>query len=127
LPETLKGKVVLLDFWASWCEPCKLSFPVMEELRKRHAAEGLMIVAVSVDEHRADMQAFLKKQPASFTVLRDARQKLVEKVSVETMPASFLIDRQGKVRFVHAGFRGDETKKKYEREIELLLKQAAAE
>lgn len=122
LPDSTKGKVVLVDFWASWCEPCKQSFPVMEELHKRYAERGLVIVAVNVDENRADMEAFLKKNAASFTVMRDAGQKLVEKTGIATMPSSFLLDRDGKVRFAHTGFRGAETKKKYEEEIESLLK-----
>jgi len=122
LPDSLKGKVVLVDFWASWCEPCKQSFPVMEDLHKRYAEKGLIIIAVNVDENRADMEAFLKKNNVSFSILRDGGQKLVDKTGIATMPSSFLIDREGKVRFAHTGFRGAETKKKYEEEIESLLK-----
>jgi len=122
LPDSLKGKVVLLDFWASWCEPCKASFPVMEDLQKRFGSRGVVVIAVNVDEKAADMQEFLKKNAATFTVVRDAAQKLVAQAGINTMPSSFLIDQEGKVRFVHTGFRGDETKKKYEQEIESLLK-----
>jgi thiol-disulfide isomerase/thioredoxin len=122
LPEATKGKVVLVDFWASWCEPCKQSFPVMEELHKRYADRGLVIIAINVDENRPDMEAFLKKNAATFIVLRDANQKLVERTGIATMPSSFLLDRDGKVRFAHTGFRGEETRKKYEEEIEALLK-----
>jgi thiol-disulfide isomerase/thioredoxin len=122
VPDATKGKVVLVDFWASWCEPCKQSFPVMEELHKRFADRGLLIVAINVDENKPDMEAFLKKTSASFVVLRDPAQKLVEKTGIATMPSSFILDRDGKVRFTHTGFRGAETKKKYEEEIEQLLK-----
>jgi cytochrome c biogenesis protein CcmG/thiol:disulfide interchange protein DsbE len=122
LPETLKGKVVLLDFWASWCEPCKASFPVMEELQKRYGAQGLVVLAINVDENRSDMDEFLKKNAVTFAVLRDAAQKLVAQAGIATMPSSFVIDQEGRVRFVHAGFRGEESKKKYEQEIESLLK-----
>ena len=122
LPDSTKGKIVMVDFWASWCEPCKQSFPAMEELHKRYSDRGLLIIAVNVDENRPDMEAFLKKNAATFTVVRDANQKLVEKAGIATMPSSFLIDRDGKVRFAHTGFRGAETKKKYEEEIESLLK-----
>jgi thiol-disulfide isomerase/thioredoxin len=122
LPEATKGKVVMVDFWASWCEPCKQSFPVMEELHKRYAEKGLVIIAVNVDENRTDMESFLKKNAATFVVVRDASQKLVEKAGIATMPSSFLIDREGKVKYLHTGFRGAETKKKYEEEIESLLK-----
>jgi thiol-disulfide isomerase/thioredoxin len=122
LPEALQGKVVLVDFWASWCEPCKASFPIMEELHKKYGPQGLVLIAVNVDEKRSDMEAFLKKNAATFAVVRDAAQKLVEKTGIATMPSSFLIDREGRVRFAHSGFRGEETKKKYEQEIESLLK-----
>ena len=75
----------------------------------------------STDEKRADMEKFLKKRPASFAVVRDAAQKLVAQADSATMPTSFLLDREGKVRFIHAGFRGNETRKKYIAEIESLL------
>jgi thiol-disulfide isomerase/thioredoxin len=120
LPD-LKGKVVLVDFWASWCAPCKESFPTMNDLQKRYGTQGLVIIGINVDENNSDMVDFLKKHSASFTVVRDAAQKLVDKVDISTMPTSFLIDGSGKVRFTHSGFRGDETKKKYEQEIESLL------
>ena len=122
LPDTAKAKVIMVDFWASWCEPCKQSFPVMEDLHQRYSKDGLIIVAVNVDENRADMEAFLKKNNVTFAVLRDPNQKLVERAGVATMPTSFLIDKDGKVRFLHNGFRGAETKKKYDEEIQSLLK-----
>ena len=120
LPD-LKGKVVLIDFWASWCAPCKESFPTMNDLQKRYGPQGLIIIGINVDENNSDMVDFLKKHSASFSVVRDAAQKLVDKVDISTMPTSFLIDSTGKVRFTHSGFRGEETKKKYEQEIESLL------
>ena len=122
LPDTAKAKVVMVDFWASWCDPCKRSFPVMEELHQRYGKDGLVIIAVNVDEKRADMEAFLKKNAVSFAVLGDGNQKLVERAGVAAMPTSFLIDKDGKVRFLHNGFRGAETKKKYDEEIQSLLK-----
>lgn len=122
LPDALKDKIVLIDFWASWCGPCKDSFPAMEELHKKYGPQGLVVLAVNVDENRSDMEDFLKKNAASFAVVRDAKQKLVDKTGIATMPSSFLLDREGKVRYAHSGFRGEETKKKYEQEIESLLK-----
>lgn len=122
LPADLKGKVVLVDFWASWCLPCKKSFPALDELRQRYGTNGFVVIAVNVDEKRADMEGFLKKTPAGFTVVRDAEQKLVATAGVETMPTSFLIDATGRVRFLHSGYAGDETKKEFIREIETLLK-----
>lgn len=122
LPDSLKGKVVILDFWASWCGPCAESFPVMDELQKKYKDQGLVIVAVSVDEKAAKMTTFLQKNPVSFTVVRDAQHKLVATAEPETMPTSFIIDRAGKVRFLHNGFHGAATKKEYVAEIESLLK-----
>ena len=122
LPEGLKGKVVIVDFWASWCEPCKESFPIMNDLQKKYADKGLVIIAVNVDEAKSDMQDFLKKNPTAFTVVRDAKQKLVATAGIQTMPSSFIFDAAGKIRFTHSGFHGDKTRKEYEREIESLLK-----
>ena len=122
LPDSLKGKVVILDFWASWCGPCAESFPVMDELQKKYQDQGLVIVAVSVDEKAAKMETFLKKNPVSFTVVRDAEHKLVATVEPPTMPTSFIIDREGKVRFLHTGFHGATTRKEYIEQIESLLK-----
>ena len=123
LPE-LKGKVVLVDFWASWCVPCAKSFPAMDELYHKYKDRGLVVVAVSVDDKAADMEKFLKKHSASFTVVRDAAHSLVAAADVSTMPTAFIVDREGKVRFVHSGFRGEETKKQYSEQIESLLKGA---
>ena len=121
--EVLRSELpVLIDFTASWCAPCKKSFPALNELHERYRDKGLTIIAVNVDAKRADMERFLKTTPASFSVVRDAEQKLVARTEVESMPTSFLIDAAGRVRFLHKGYSGDETKKKYVREIEELLK-----
>jgi thiol-disulfide isomerase/thioredoxin len=122
LPETIKGKVVLVDFWASWCAPCKASFPALDDLHRRYQDRGLLVIAVNVDENPSRMEDFLKERKVGFWVVRDVGQKLVAQAGIETMPSSFLLDREGKVRFAHKGYRGAETKKKYEEEIELLLK-----
>jgi thiol-disulfide isomerase/thioredoxin len=120
-PETLHDKVVIVDFWASWCVPCKESFPVMDELNKKYSARGLVIIAVNVDEKRSDMDDFVKANPVSFAIVRDASQKLVDKAGIATMPSSFVLDRSGKVRFIHSGFHGDKTRKEYMEQIESLL------
>ena len=124
LPD-LKGKVVIVDFWASWCGPCKESFPAMSELQAKYGAQGLVIVAVNEDEKSADMDAFLKENKSSFSIVRDGApdgKKLVDKVEINTMPASFIIGQDGKVKFLHSGYHGNSTKKLYEKEIESLLK-----
>jgi len=121
LPADLNGKVVVVDFWASWCLPCAESFPALDELQKKYG-DRLVIVAVNVDEKAAKMEGFLKKHPVSFTIVRDAEQKLVAVAEPPTMPTSFVLDGEGKVRFIHQGFHGAETRQQYQTEIESLLK-----
>jgi thiol-disulfide isomerase/thioredoxin len=120
-PASLKGKIVVVDFWASWCAPCVESFPVMDQLQKKYG-DKLVVIAVNVDENPAKMETFLKKHPVSFTVVRDGGQKLVAVVSPETMPTSFILDGDSKVRFLHHGFHGDQTRKEYISEIDSLSK-----
>ena len=122
LPDALKGKVLIVDFWASWCGPCKESFPAMNALQKKYADQGLVIIAVNEDEEKSDMQDFLKANAAAFAVVRDAKQKLVAAAGIQTMPSSFVLDDTGKVRFTHTGFHGETTRKEYEQQIESLLK-----
>jgi len=115
----LNGKVSLVDFWASWCAPCKASFPAMAKLYNEYSPRGLQIVAVSIDEKPAAATTFWKKMSPPFVALHDRDQKLVEHVVVPTMPTSYLIDHSGRVRFVHAGFHGDLSELR--KEIETLL------
>jgi thiol-disulfide isomerase/thioredoxin len=123
LPE-LKGKVVLVDFWASWCAPCKKSFPVMKELQEKHGPRGFVVLAVCLDEKKPAMEAFLKKNPVPFAVVHDAKGRLAEAAGIEKMPTSFLIGADGKVRAVHSGFEGETTRKEYLTEIEAALQAA---
>lgn len=113
------GKVTLVDFWASWCAPCKASFPAMAKLHEDYAGRGLQILAVSIDEKVPAAQAFLKKMTPPFAALHDRDQKLAPLVGVPTMPTSYLLDRSGKVRFIHEGFHGDVAELR--KEIESLL------
>ena len=126
LPDSLKGKVVIVDFWASWCGPCKDSFPVMEDLQAKYGKRGLVILAVNLDEDRPTMEDFLKKHPVSFTVVRDASKKLVAKASIKSMPTSFMVSPDGKVTSVHKGFHGSDTQKQYVKEIEEMIGAAVA-
>ncbi|MGH7945419.1 MAG: TlpA family protein disulfide reductase [Opitutaceae bacterium] len=115
------GNVVLVDFWASWCAPCKASFPMMAELHKEFAARGLVIAAISVDEKPAAATAFAKKLSPPFATLHDREQQLVKQVVVPTMPTTYLVGRDGRVRFMHRGFHGDATARELRTQIELLL------
>jgi thiol-disulfide isomerase/thioredoxin len=118
VPDTM-GRVTLVDFWASWCAPCKASFPAMARLFGDYAPRGFAIAAVSIDENPKAAAAFAKKLSPPFPTLHDREQKLVKQVVVPTMPTSYLVDRR--VRFVHQGFHGDATDRELRKEIELLL------
>ena len=120
LPDTA-GKIVLVDFWASWCAPCKASFPAYARIQNDYAARGVVIIAVSVDEQAADFAAFVHKWAPPFATVRDQSQKLVSRVDVPTMPTSYLLDRTGKVRFLHVGYYGAETEKTIRTELDRLL------
>ena len=101
----LKGKIVYVDFWASWCGPCKQSFPWMNDMHAKYAARGLEIVAINVDAKQADAERFLATVPAKFTVAFDAKGVTPKQFDVKAMPTSYLVDSVGKVTLVHAGFR----------------------
>jgi thiol-disulfide isomerase/thioredoxin len=123
LPD-LKGKVALVDFWASWCAPCKKSFPVMKDLVDKFGSRGFTVIAVNLDEKKAAMESFLKKNPIPFVVLHDAKGRLAEAIGVEKIPTSFLVDPNGKITRVHSGFDGEATRREYLAEIEAALKGA---
>jgi cytochrome c biogenesis protein CcmG/thiol:disulfide interchange protein DsbE len=101
----LKGQVVYLDFWASWCAPCLESFPFMNHLQQTLGPQGLTVIAVNVDRDRADAERFLRQHPAQFRVVFDSQGVLPQKFSVHGMPSSFVIDRNGVVQIRHEGFR----------------------
>jgi thiol-disulfide isomerase/thioredoxin len=120
-PPSTSGKVTLVDFWASWCAPCKLSFPVYAKLNSQFASQGLVIVAVSADENPAAFSAFVKREAPPFSTVRDKAHQLVRTVKVPAMPTCYLLGRDGRVRFVHRGFHGSETDQELRQEIESLL------
>jgi thiol-disulfide isomerase/thioredoxin len=121
LPATA-GKVVLIDFWASWCGPCKASFPSFNRLQEKYAAKGLDIVAIGVDDDPAKHQAFADKMGAKFPIAHDSAHKAAAFFGPPTMPSSYLVDRKGIIRYVHSGFKGGKTEAQYAAEIETLLK-----
>lgn len=104
----LKGKVVYVDFWASWCGPCKQSFPFMNELQSKYGAKGFEVVAVNLDAKRDDADKFLAEVPARFTVAFDAKGESAKRFDVKGMPSSYLIGRDGKVVALHKGFREED-------------------
>jgi thiol-disulfide isomerase/thioredoxin len=117
-----KGKVVYLDFWASWCTPCRQSFPWMNQLKARYAAQGLEIIAVNLDKTREDSKAFIDATQPTFTIAFDPEGSTAEAYQVMGMPSSYLIDRTGQLHHSHIGFR-DRDRATLESQIEELLQQ----
>ena len=101
----LKGKVVYIDFWASWCKPCRKSFPWMNDLHSRYSKDGLTIIAVNLDTDKELVNKFLQKYPADFTIAYDPEGKLAKQFEVKGMPSSYIISRHGKKVFSHVGYR----------------------
>lgn len=110
LPDSisLDNKVVVVDFWASWCIPCRQSFPWMKQLYERHHDQGLEIVAVSVDKNHSSATDFLDKYNVAFPVVFDSTGDLAEKYDLEAMPTSFIYGRDGTLTSIHLGFRESE-------------------
>ena len=116
----LRGRVVYLDFWASWCGPCRKSFPWMSDMQARYGGQGLSVVAVNLDQDRALADRFLAAYKPGFTVAYDQQGVSAEKYEVKGMPSSYLIDRAGRIHTRHVGFREQE-KARLEDEIRTLV------
>jgi len=118
--EQYKGKVVYLDFWASWCKPCQKSFPWMNALKKKFPADRFEVVTINLDSEQEPMMKFLDHVPADFTIYHDASGRTAEAFKLPGMPTSYIIDRNGKPVSRHIGFYSDKTRE-IEAEIEKLL------
>jgi cytochrome c biogenesis protein CcmG/thiol:disulfide interchange protein DsbE len=119
--DSLRGHVVLVDFWASWCDPCKQSFPWLASMHQRYAGKGLAIVAVNLDKKRGKADEFLRDHPAPFTVAYDPEGKTAEAFKVRGMPSSYLVGPGGEILYSHVGFDPGKTG-----EIEALIEKACA-
>jgi peroxiredoxin len=120
--DQLKGKVVMLNFWASWCGPCRQEMPLLDQMHKRYSALGFTMVGVNVDANSKDAEDWLSKTPVSFPVLFDRESKVSKMYDVSAMPSTVFIDRQGNVRYQHKGYKaGDEGE--YLNQIRALLKE----
>jgi thiol-disulfide isomerase/thioredoxin len=116
----LAGQVVYLDFWASWCKPCRQSFPWMNQMQQKYAAQGLQIIAINLDTESSLAKDFLDKVPAQIPIIYDPEGNIASNYQLLGMPSSYLIDKKGKIRFAHKGFF-TRTKPLYEQELVLLL------
>ena len=103
--DAFRGQVVVVDFWASWCVPCRRSFPWLNSMHEKYADNGLVIIGVNVDKERADASGFLQEYPARFRISYDPEGRLAEQYGVEGMPSSFVIGRDGQLMNKHLGFK----------------------
>ena len=117
------GRVVLVDFWATWCAPCRSSLPAYNALQRELGDRGLVIIGVSVDQNDDHYTQFVDKLSPDFATVRDATHRCVAAVHPAAMPTCYLLDRHGVVRAVHAGFRGDTTIRALREEIVRLLEE----
>jgi peroxiredoxin len=117
-----RGKVVFLDFWAPWCEPCREEFPSLDALYRNYIKDGLEVIGISIDPSEKLAGEFLQKVPVSFTVLVDKKSIIRRGYNFRTLPTAFIIGKDGVIRYVHMGF-GKEFLQMYEKEIVELLKQ----
>jgi len=117
-----QGNVVVVDFWASWCVPCRRSFPWLNDMHAKYAEQGLVVVGVNLDANREDATAFLQEYPADFLIYFDNNAVLAKEYGVEAMPSSFVIGRDGQVKARHLGF-----KVKRQDEYEAILVEALGE
>ena len=118
--DKLRGRVVYVDFWASWCAPCRRSFPWMNEMQQKYGAKGFTIVAINVDKKRADAEKFLAQIPANFPVVYDEAGVTPAAYAVKGMPSSYLVDPRGNITYVERGFV-DENKAPLEERVKALL------
>lgn len=116
-----KGKTVYLDFWASWCGPCRKSFPWMNQMQEKYGKDGLEVIAINVDEKRADAEKFLAEVPGKFTIAFDAKGSTPTAFSVDKMPTSLIIDPKGNITYVHVSFSDEKAP-----EIESRIKESLA-
>jgi len=121
---SLKGQVVLINFWATWCGPCRKEMPFLEQIQKKYAPLGFTMVGVNVEEDTRLMDAFLNDVPVTFPILLDPANSVSKLYNVSAMPSTVIVDRKGNVRFIHQGYKpGDESK--YQDMIRQLIREKA--
>ena len=119
---SLRGKVVLIDFWAEWCGPCKQELPVLDKLGRELAARGVVIVAVNIDKQRENAERLVKSLGLSLDPPLDPNGKVAAMYDLPKMPTSYVVDKKGTVRFIHEGFDGAKDAAKLRAELEELTK-----
>jgi thiol-disulfide isomerase/thioredoxin len=115
-----RGRVVIVDFWASWCKPCRQSIPWLNAMRERYGASGLTIIGVNVDAERGAAEGFLRDVPIAFELVFDPKGEIAKQFKVQAMPTSYVFDRSGNLVKTHLGFR-DAKKDENEAALKTLL------
>jgi cytochrome c biogenesis protein CcmG/thiol:disulfide interchange protein DsbE len=122
--QRFRGKIVLVDFWASWCAPCRQSFPWLNEMQARYAGAGLVVIGINVDRERSEADRFLREVPARFEILYDPTGSLAARYEVPGMPSSYVFGPAGELISRHIGFRNG-TREEREAELKTLLSRRA--
>jgi thiol-disulfide isomerase/thioredoxin len=117
-----RGKVVYVDFWASWCGPCRQSLPALNDIRKEFRKKGFEVIAINLDEERDDAMEFLKEFPVAYPTARDTSGKVPEAYGLVGMPTAYLVDKKGNVQLVHEGFKESDIEE-LKQKITTLLRQ----
>jgi len=118
-----EGKVVILDFWASWCVPCRRSFPWLDKMQHKYREQGLVVIGVNLDAEPAAAESFLRDYPVSFRIVRDEGATLARRYDVIAMPSSYVIDRNGAIAVRHLGFKTARVQE-YEAALQAVLEQS---
>lgn len=118
----LQGNVVMINFWASWCGPCREEMPLIEDLFQKYKKLGFVVYGVNVDANPKDAQALLKETGVSFPVGYDTKNKVSQLYSVDSMPSTVMVDRKGNMRFLHRGYKPG-YEKDYEKQIRQLIRE----
>lgn len=118
----MAGKVVLVNFWASWCDPCREEMPLLNALHNKYEPLGFTVLGVNVEEDVAGALTFLKNVPVDFPVLLDSSNRVSKQYQVIAMPTTVMVDRDGKLRYLHKGYKsGDEAK--YRQMVKTLVRE----
>jgi len=120
--EDLKGQVVMINFWATWCAPCRKEMPHLEALHQRYSNLGFTLLGVNVDKDTSGVEKYLKETPVSFTVLLDPASKVSELYDVVAMPSTVMVDREGNLRYMHHGYQAG-YEHEYQAQIRALLRE----